>query len=126
MMSKCRKCGNKLLTVSTYVSEWDADQEPYESGEHEEHEGIHESVYLNACYCEKCEAFDQISIEAEMIEEEDLEKENALLKANWEELRTATEDSLEVARSYGDLEVEAISCLEATLTYMKVIEAGES
>ena len=68
-MKKCKKCGNRLLTVSTYVSEWDADQEPYEADVHEDHDGIHSSVYLSAQYCEKCEAFDGVYIDAEMIEE---------------------------------------------------------
>jgi len=67
-MKNCKKCGNKLLTVSTYVSDWDADQEPYKPGVSEDHDGINSPVNLTAQYCEKCEAFDGIYFEAEMID----------------------------------------------------------
>jgi len=67
-ISPCKQCNNKLITLTSYVSEWQADQEPYESLVYEEHEGISENVYLSAQWCEKCEAFDGIYFEASMIE----------------------------------------------------------
>lgn len=66
----CKKCGHKLLTCHTYVSDWAADQEPYISNVNEGHDGFYESVYISAQYCEKCEAFDDIYFEAPMIEED--------------------------------------------------------
>ena len=73
-MSECPKCKNKLLTVTSYMSYWTPDQEPYEAGKFEDHDEIHESVYVNAEYCEKCEAFLWINFEAEMIKKEEENK----------------------------------------------------
>lgn len=61
-ITPCKKCGHKLLTLSSFVSQWDADQEPYIANVLEDHEGIYEDVYFTAVYCEKCQEFDGIYI----------------------------------------------------------------
>jgi len=59
-MTECKKCNSKLITLTSYVSDWVDDDDPYE--------GITEGVNITAQYCKECEAFDGIYFESPMIE----------------------------------------------------------
>ena len=69
-MAKCKKCGNKMLTVSAYIPEMEADDEPYESGKKEEANNIFPEAMLNAEYCETCHEFNWVVFEVPMSESE--------------------------------------------------------
>jgi thiol-disulfide isomerase/thioredoxin len=68
-MSKCPKCKTDMITVKRFIQEWDADEEPYEAGKKEDHDGINEDVMIGAEYCENCQAFKNIDFDANMIQE---------------------------------------------------------
>ena len=76
-MSKCKVCKNKMITISTCINEWEADEEPYKNGVKEElnYDIYTSTVYINAEYCEVCDKFACINIEAPIMDKEEKENE---------------------------------------------------
>lgn len=70
-MDKCNVCNSATVLVSSYVNEWNADQEPYCDSVIQDHEGVSEDVYFYGHYCEKCAGFKEIWIESTRMTNED-------------------------------------------------------
>lgn len=78
----CEKCGNKSILATAFITHFDPDQEPYESGVHEKcgyEDGIGAEVSVGIHWCPKCEDIVNVWIE-EPMEKTEIKRLQAELK----------------------------------------------
>lgn len=68
-MLLCKKCGSKTILATAFVTYFDPDEEPYESGVREEcgyEDGIAAEVSVGIHWCPKCDDIEDVWIEEPM------------------------------------------------------------